>query len=132
MISVFVYGTLKPGQCNHDLFRGYDVTFTPATIPGRLYGYGLPVCLVLPDDSPDRVHGYVATFDSLSLLNRLDRLEGVHSGGKGYDIYERLEVTATLETGETVEAFVYGTTEAHHFFGREPIPDGVFGRWWAR
>jgi gamma-glutamylcyclotransferase (GGCT)/AIG2-like uncharacterized protein YtfP len=34
---VFVYGTLKRGQWNHDRFCGHAIDIRPATIVGRLY-----------------------------------------------------------------------------------------------
>ncbi len=36
-ITVFVYGTLKRGQCNHHRFCRYAIEIRPATVVGRLY-----------------------------------------------------------------------------------------------
>ena len=51
-ISVFVYGTLKRGQWNHDRFCRNAIDIRPATIVGRLYllPAGFPA-VVIPEDT---------------------------------------------------------------------------------
>ncbi len=51
-ITLFVYGTLKRGQWNHDRFCRNAVDIRPATIVGRLYQLpaGFPA-VVIPEES---------------------------------------------------------------------------------
>jgi gamma-glutamylcyclotransferase (GGCT)/AIG2-like uncharacterized protein YtfP len=52
MTTLFVYGTLKRGQWNHDRFCRNAVDIRPATIVGRLYQLpaGFPA-VVIPEES---------------------------------------------------------------------------------
>lgn len=56
-LAIFVYGTLKSGQRNHDYFCGDAVDIRPATTHGRLYALpaGYPA-LVVPE-SHSLAHG---------------------------------------------------------------------------
>lgn len=52
MVRLFVYGTLLPGEANHDLAAPYVLASFPGTIRGRLYDAGgYPGC-VLDGDGP--------------------------------------------------------------------------------
>ena len=52
-LSLFVYGSLRPGQCNYDQLSEAVIDFAPALWPGqlRLRPEGYPA-LVLPPDWP--------------------------------------------------------------------------------
>ena len=83
-LSVFVYGTLKPGGRYHVRFCGMYLTEAiPAMVKGRLYSFprlGYPAMTV----GDDWVQGYLLKFVQpseicASLLQGLDRLEGFSS-----------------------------------------------------
>lgn len=75
MLSVFVYGTLKPGGF---YYKQLCETFRPGAIPawtsGRLYhlpGFGYPAMTV----GEDRIEGYILRFADDTVLPALDELE---------------------------------------------------------
>ncbi|MEV0226182.1 gamma-glutamylcyclotransferase family protein [Streptomyces sp. NPDC050704] len=108
-LPFFVYGTLRPGEHNHDLFLlGRTVSEAPGLLTGVvLYeGPGYPyaveepggvVCGELVTADPDR-YG--------QLLGILDRLEDYAPGDPG-NLYERVARDVTCEDGTRVRAWVY-------------------------
>jgi gamma-glutamylcyclotransferase (GGCT)/AIG2-like uncharacterized protein YtfP len=59
-ITLFVYGTLKKGQCNHDHFCKDAVDIRPAWVWGRIYRYSagfptlvIPTSLILAEGTDD-------------------------------------------------------------------------------
>ncbi|MDN3020382.1 gamma-glutamylcyclotransferase family protein [Streptomyces sp. S.PB5] len=108
-LPFFVYGTLRPGEVNHDAFlRGR----TSSEVPGRLDnavlydGPGYPYAV----EDPGTVHGELVTalpdaYDDL--LVALDRLED-YAPGDPRNLYERVErdVVRTAD-GTSVRAWVY-------------------------
>lgn len=133
-LSVFVYGTLKRGQRNHDRFCADAVEIKAATTLGRLYDlpFGFPglrfhegsvhavgsadyasdarrqhVRYTRPDAAPagwDVVYGEVITFDDPEHLGALDALEEYTPGENG--LYERVLVPVEAD-GEKVLAWAY-------------------------
>lgn len=90
MIYVFVYGTLKPGECNYDRYCGaYGAIATPARVEGRLYdlGVGYPAMTL----ETGWVQGYRLEFADAAALDQLDQLEGYCPGRPADDNdYQRL------------------------------------------
>lgn len=84
-LSIFVYGTLKPGEINFDRYCHQARSAQPAWIQGQLYALplGYPG-LVLSDVGPDIdlssaiVEGVLLSFDDPSSLNQIDELEDYH------------------------------------------------------
>ncbi len=74
MIHVFTYGTLKPGEINHQVCAADVVEAQPAIAIGRLYHlpFDYPAMTLEPDDI---VQGYLLTFTSPEVLIRLDEFE---------------------------------------------------------
>ncbi|MFI9253317.1 gamma-glutamylcyclotransferase family protein [Streptomyces sp. NPDC053069] len=109
-LPFFVYGTLRPGQANHELFlRGRTASEEPARLPGAaLYdGPGHPYAVERPGAE---VRGELVTARPESyteLLAALDRLEEYVPGGPR-NLYERVarEVRRTID-GTAAEAWVY-------------------------
>ncbi|MCL7426881.1 gamma-glutamylcyclotransferase [Streptomyces sp. YS415] len=107
-LPFFVYGTLRPGGPNHDLFlRGRTLTEEPAALGGAwLYdGPGYPYVVEAPGG---RVHGELITPrpDAYpDLLRALDRLEDYTPGGSR-NLYERVEREVTTGS-RPVRAWVY-------------------------
>ncbi|MFJ8075046.1 gamma-glutamylcyclotransferase family protein [Streptomyces sp. NPDC096176] len=116
-LPFFVYGTLRPGERNHDLFlRGRTTAERPAVLPGaRLYeGPGHPYAV---DDrgGPVSVAGEAVTAapeEYRRLLLALDRIEE-YTGRPGHpdNLYVRVVRDVVLEDGTEVRAWVYVAAE---------------------
>ena len=101
---LFVYGTLAPGQENHDVMQGIEGVWEPAEIQGTLIkegwgaAHGCPG--VIPDENSTAVAGFLFTSDELPLhWAMLDTFEG-------YD-YRRMLVPVKMQSGKVVDACVY-------------------------
>ncbi|MEV6379088.1 gamma-glutamylcyclotransferase family protein [Streptomyces sp. NPDC051773] len=111
MLPFFVYGTLRPGEPNHDLFlRGRTVAEQPARMHGMaLYdGPGYPYA-VEGRGGAGEVSGEIVTAapeEYAELLRALDQLEE-YAPGDPANLYERVERPATLADGTVVRAWVY-------------------------
>ena len=110
-LPFFVYGTLRPGEPNHDLFlRGRTRAEEPARLVGAvLYdGPGYPYAVEEPGGavSGELVTAHDAAYDEL--LAVLDRLEECTAPGDPRNLYERVvrEVVRTAD-GTAVRAWVY-------------------------
>jgi gamma-glutamylcyclotransferase (GGCT)/AIG2-like uncharacterized protein YtfP len=110
-LPFFVYGTLRPGEVNHDLFlRGR----TRSEVPGRLSGAvlyegpGYPYAVEEPGDGV--VYGELVTAHPetyAELLAELDRLED-YVPGDPRSLYERVERKVVRDAdGAAVRAWVY-------------------------
>ncbi|MEU2422286.1 gamma-glutamylcyclotransferase family protein [Streptomyces sp. NPDC007851] len=111
-LPFFVYGTLRPGQLNHDAFlRGRTETEEPGRLDGTvLYdGPGYPYAVEEPG-APHSVSGELATarpeaYDRLLL--ELDELEECVPGDPA-SLYVRVERDVVrLRDGAAVRAWVY-------------------------
>ena len=73
-LSVFVYGTLKPGELNYYYYcKGKVVSELSAYTWGKLYS--LPAGYPAMTEGKDKVRGFVLNFADLSILKYLDQLE---------------------------------------------------------
>lgn len=92
-MKVFVYGTLKPGECNYwhptaeerlwmlayAIARG-QLFALPAGYPAMIFGEG-------------KVYGFVLCFADSAILADLDELEGYYPGGdRAENEYQRLSI----------------------------------------
>ncbi|MFE3030608.1 gamma-glutamylcyclotransferase family protein [Streptomyces canus] len=110
-LPFFVYGTLRPGEANHDLFlRGRVRSEEPGRLTGALLydGPGYPYVVEVPDGGP--VFGELVTADPKEydeLLATLDELEE-YAPGDPRNLYERVarEVVRVAD-GTAVRAWVY-------------------------
>ncbi|MFF4689248.1 gamma-glutamylcyclotransferase family protein [Streptomyces sp. NPDC001307] len=109
-LPFFVYGTLRPGEPNHDLFlRGRTASEEPARLPGAaLYdGPGYPYAVERPGGE---IRGELVTARPESyaeLLAALDRLEE-YTPGNPRNLYERAARNVIRTTdGTTTLAWVY-------------------------
>lgn len=108
--SVFVYGTLRPGERNAAVAaRGGPFEARPARLPGfgllHLWPEAYPA--LRPGEPEDVVRGDVLTYSAASwrqALSLLDSLEGVHETPP---LYTRERVTVQLEGGGETAAWVY-------------------------
>lgn len=117
-LPFFVYGTLLPGEPNHDLFlRGRTAGERSAVLPRALLyeGPGYPYAI----EGHGRVHGTLlvaAPGVYGELLGLLDHLEEFLGPGHPRNLYERVVREVELpapgaaeggEAGESVRAWVY-------------------------
>jgi len=125
MLSLFVYGTLLPGQPNAYLWEGTAVSQQPAVLPnGRLYDMGHYPMLI--EEGEDAVQGMVLTIHPTSyagVLTALDELEGYDPSNPDVCAYVRMSREVTVEDGRTLQAWVY-IGQARFVDGRPPIPHG--------
>lgn len=108
-LPFFVYGTLRPGEPNHDHFlRGRTRSEEPACLhDAALYdGPGYPYAV----EEPGIVYGDLVTArpeEYAALLVALDRLEE-YAPGDPRNLYERVEREVVREAdGTRVRAWVY-------------------------
>ncbi|CAL9451880.1 hypothetical protein SUDANB176_02460 [Streptomyces sp. enrichment culture] len=129
-LPFFVYGTLRPGEANHDLFlRGRTLGEEPGRLRGAvLYdGPGYPYAVEEPGGV---VSGELVTAlpeEYAGLLAELDRLEECVPGDP-HRLYERVarEVVRTAD-GTAVRAWVYvaaPAVAARLRAGGKPIESG--------
>lgn len=109
-LPFFVYGTLRPGEVNHDLFlRGRTVAEEPAALPdAALYeGPGYPFAVDCPGSV---VVGELITAAPGAygeLLAALDVLEEYGGPGRPGNVYDRIARDAVRPDGTPVRAWVY-------------------------
>ncbi|MFE3264724.1 gamma-glutamylcyclotransferase family protein [Streptomyces sp. NPDC059215] len=108
-LPFFVYGTLRPGGPNHDLFlRGRAGAEEPASMRGIvLYdGPGYPYAV---EEPTGLVHGELVTAlpgTYGDVLDALDRLEE-YVPGDPRNLYERVAREVTRADGTAARAWVY-------------------------
>ncbi|WP_412079318.1 gamma-glutamylcyclotransferase family protein [Streptomyces xanthophaeus] len=109
-LPFFVYGTLRPGEVNHDLFlRGRTVSEEPGLLPDTaLYeGPGYPYALHRP--GPGAVGELITAEPGAygELLVALDRLEEYEGPGRPGNMYDRMAREVLRPDGSSVLAWVY-------------------------
>jgi gamma-glutamylcyclotransferase (GGCT)/AIG2-like uncharacterized protein YtfP len=112
-LSVFVYGTLKPGGHYWPKYcAGKVKSILPAQIQGELYDLhvGYPGLILRGDDW---VQGYVLTFSQQADFAELDVLEGYEPGRSNeQNEYLRLRVQCYDAAGEPLgEVWAYEITD---------------------
>lgn len=110
-LPFFVYGTLRPGEVNHDVFlRGRTRSEDPARLAGAvLYdGPGYPYAVEEPGGAGVRGELVTALPEAYAeLLVELDRLEE-YVPGDPRSLYERVErEVVRVADGTAVRAWVY-------------------------
>ncbi|WP_416985036.1 gamma-glutamylcyclotransferase family protein [Streptomyces sp. T028] len=108
-LPFFVYGTLRPGEVNHDLFlRGRTLREEPARLTGAvLYdGPGYPYAVEEPGGvvAGELVTARPGTF--ARLVAELDRLEE-YTPGDPRNLYERVAREVTTADAGPALAWVY-------------------------
>jgi gamma-glutamylcyclotransferase (GGCT)/AIG2-like uncharacterized protein YtfP len=78
-MKVFVYGTLKPGECNYLRYcEGKIVDAYPAIARGRLFALSVGYPAMVAGEG--NVYGFLLCFDDSTILDDLDELEDYHPG----------------------------------------------------
>ncbi len=129
-IYVFVYGTLKPGECNFDRYCGDKVISSQrAYILGELYHFpllGYPGAI----HGTRQVHGFVLTLTDAAILTNLDKLEDYHPVRQpAENDYTRKLVTTYTPSGiPSISAWAYlMSADRISQWGGILVPDG----WWT-
>ncbi|BCJ86776.1 gamma-glutamylcyclotransferase family protein [Effusibacillus dendaii] len=114
MNSVFVYGTLRPGQRYHKLIEAYVKHSVSATLSGRLYHLpeGYPALVLASDQSHGKrngpVRGELLYFSEIAqVLPILDELEDYYSPNDPRNLYERVNVSVVTVRGHSASCMVY-------------------------
>lgn len=104
---LFIYGTLRRGHAMHRLLDGC-VPHAPGRIGGRLYAVAGYPGLVLSDQPDERVVGELVQMpDPDAALSRLDAYEECSPAFPEPHEYVRTLLPIELESGGTVQAWVY-------------------------
>jgi gamma-glutamylcyclotransferase (GGCT)/AIG2-like uncharacterized protein YtfP len=125
--QLFVYGTLRKGSRNsmhHMLAQGATLVGR-ARMRGRLFDLGEYPGFVPSDTVPEWVHGELyALANSAQMLARLDAYEGCSPGDPRPHEFERLRREVRMESGASVQAWVY--VYARSVSGRAQIVSGDY------
>jgi gamma-glutamylcyclotransferase (GGCT)/AIG2-like uncharacterized protein YtfP len=103
--AVFVYGTLRRGECRAIFWPNSALSIETAFVRGALYDLG-PYPALVPGD--DLIRGELWRLDpahTAQTLEVLDEVEG-YSVSPG-DLYERTVVECRTESGQTYQANIY-------------------------
>ena len=104
MNSLFVYGTLAPGEPNAHIMDSMVGHWHKASVRGKRFINGFGIHKNAPGFSPDPkgpiVNGLI--FTSTDLPNHWSRIDAF----EGPD-YQRVEIEATLDSGEIITTFIY-------------------------
>jgi gamma-glutamylcyclotransferase (GGCT)/AIG2-like uncharacterized protein YtfP len=110
-LPFFVYGTLRPGECNHDLFlHGRTAAEEPALLRGAVLFEGPGYPYAVEDPGSGSVAGEVVTAaagEYGQLLAVLDHLEEYLAPGHPRNLYERVAREVVRGNGTAVRAWVY-------------------------
>ena len=114
IVSMFVYGTLKRGQCRESLWPAEPNRVADSWIRGNLLcRFDYPA--LMPGEN--RVRGELWTYDAETIgrvIEALDRIEGTHQNAT-LDLYHRHLVDVFAGDGESEgRAYTY-------FYNRDPI-----------
>lgn len=128
LTTVFVYGTLMPGERNeHVARRGGNFTAQPATLRGyrliHLRPEGYPG--ILAGNAEDTVHGYALTYGAQDWPTALPFLDALEGTAETPPLYTREQVMLDTPSG-TIPAwvYVYARQERLNQPGIIPLPDG--------
>lgn len=109
---IFVYGTLKRGQCRESAWPRPPVLVQPARVSGELYDLGAYPAML---SGSDWVVGEVWSFeyeDVEPTLRVLDEIEDYRR--QPDDLYRRVEIACWLGSGAQLRALTYIYAQPQH------------------
>lgn len=112
--AMFVYGTLKTGQCRESCWPEVPQVIHQAWLLGELYDTGPYPALFSGQDS---VAGELWIFDAEAMprvLQVLDRIEEYQPGAEATNLYNRVIETCWLTTGQAMAAYCYRYAQSQH------------------
>lgn len=120
VLAVFVYGTLKRGQCREGCWPAEPLHIEKAWTRGELYDTGPYPALFAGGDS---VAGELWFFSSQAIarvLKVLDRVEEYEPGCEATNLYNRVPVECIDRAGNVYRAYtyLYGRAEERKNFQR--------------
>ena len=110
-VDIFVYGTLKRGECRQDCWPHQPVRVQEAFVRGLLYDLGPYPALIAGDDWVLGEVWTIAAADRLRTLDVLDKIEGYAPDGK-HNLYDRVEVAWFAEPNDET---ANGKAMVYHF-----------------
>jgi gamma-glutamylcyclotransferase (GGCT)/AIG2-like uncharacterized protein YtfP len=115
--TVFVYGTLKRGQCRESHWPVTPRSIQPGWTRGALFGRPAYPAMTA---GPDRVLGELWSFEAdqvAGVLNVLDQIEGANQAGQ-VDLYHRVVTAVSADDESSLgEAWTY-------HYASDPRSDG--------
>lgn len=110
MHRVFVYGTLRKHEENHDLLKKAHRLYEQASVKGELFdtGFGYPALL----HGDGSVYGEVYEVDDQTLI-KLDRLEDFNEHDWENSLYDRIIMNVQTDV-EELQAYVYSMKNKKH------------------
>lgn len=129
--AVFVYGTLKRGECRCGLWPAQPLSVQAAWTRGTLFGRSDYPAMTAGDD---RVLGELWCFDGADIkrvLEMLDQIEETNQPGRE-DLYVRIEVDSWDLTDQPLEranVYLYATDPTSDGFVRLEPGDDQFVQW---
>lgn len=118
-VILFVYGTLKRGDCRHNVLGGARFIGEARTTPGySLFSCGPFPAMVarMSEEGVAGVQGELYEVDESLLDRTLDRIEGVPY------LYDRGTVEIAEGAAPTAVSYIYQKPVT----GLPPVPDGVW------
>ena len=129
LLTVFVYGTLKPGESNYQRYcAGKVIEEKRAIAQGHLFALPAGYPAMTLGDTP--VQGYLLTFADLDIIHELDGLEGYNPHRPPEDnLYNRQFIETFNSSEQALEtAWVYlMTLDRVRRHGGIFLPSG----WWS-
>ncbi|NEP12583.1 MAG: gamma-glutamylcyclotransferase [Symploca sp. SIO2C1] len=127
---VFVYGTLKPGEVNYNLYcAGKVVEAKKAIAFGELFALPLGYPAMIPGENP--VQGFLLTFADPAMLSVLDTLEDYDPyrvpAENEYNRYQIEVYNLARETPTLAWIYLMTFEQVKHLQG-VPIVSG----WWSQ
>ena len=128
LIRVFVYGTLKPGECNYQRYCAANVVEEKCAIAlGQLFSLPFGYPAMTPGSSP--VRGFLLSFADAQILPQLDWLEDYDPQRPlSENEYYRQQIEVYDQSLAPLgNAWAYFMTPAQvNLFGGVPLTNGIW------
>lgn len=125
-LPIFVYGTLKRGECREPNWPRPAVRIERATTRGKLYDLGPYPAMIYGPDIIDGELWYVTAEDLKVTLAALDEIECF--GNDNVDLYVREIVQCRVESGSIQRAHAYFLASPQQLADRDAIAPDHDGR----